>query len=746
MSDTVKRMGMSRRSFLANGAWLAAGVTVMLTSCSSVRSALPALPTFDSPETDDALAWIQVLPGGRIRFFCPRMEMGQGVSLGLSQVVAEELNVDRTDIECILPDTGQTPPFKMTVGSEGIANFFEPVSYGAARLREALRALAAKKSGLSPDQVRDGRGGFVLPSGSSLSYGELVPAEPLILSPSDSSTVEAALPRYALQRRGAYKAIGHSWKHQDLEAIVTGKTVYSRDVTVPGMLYGQVVRPPAFGAWLKNADGRAAEAMPGVIAVVIDKETNFVGVVTNNPFVLPAAMQEIETHWDMPDDLNQDHLEARLDVEKHRVHDNFEHTLSSAGDIGTGRARAVHQTTARYDTSFATHAQMEPRASVAWVKKDKVEVWCGSQDPFFVQRRIAKAVGRNVEDVLVHSHRLGGGFGGRTQCIASEEAAVLSAAVSKPVRVQWDRNAEFQNNYCQPVFSHFIDAGVNNEGEISHWEHDFISSPIMTGMIGGLVPGIVTWAVDQVVTDKGTARGALSPYHLSNHRVRFSDIRTAVPTGAWRGLGTAPNNFAIESMIDELAVAAGIDPLDLRLLNLPPESQRLANVLRKVAEMAKWGQPVQPDTGMGIACAVYKGLTAVAVVAEVQMDHAARELRVTKTWCAQDCGLVVNPDQVENQIMGNIVWGCSMALKERLTVKAGSIEQRNFDTYNILRHHEAPEIIVELMDSSEAPVGVGESAFGPVAPAIANAIFSATGRRIRRLPISYGSVFPDAKS
>ncbi len=357
-----------------------------------------------------------------------------------------------------------------------------------------------------------------------------------------------------------------------------------------------------------------------------------------------------------------------------------------------------------------------------------------------MQRRVAKALGRKVDDVVVHPHRIGGGFGGRIPCQASEEAALLSAVVGRAVRVQWDRETEFQQNYFHPGYSHFIDAGVTAEGSISHWAHDFVSSPI----IFGLVPGNIAWALDMVAADKGTARGGVPPYFVANRRVRFSDIRTPVSVGAWRGLGAAPNTYAIESMMDELAAAAGIDPLQFRLRNLPPASARLAGVLRRVVEISQWGRPAPQDTGRGLACAVYKGETAVAVVAEVRVDHAARALRVTKTWCAQDCGLVVNPDQVENQIMGNMIWGCGVALKERITVAAGSVQERNFDGYEIIRHHEAPEMTVALVVPPDTPpVAVGESALAPVAPAIANALFAATGRRIRRLPMRYDSVFSD---
>lgn len=733
---------LNRRCFLKKCGWISAGLTlIFVPSCAVVRSALPALPYTSDPDSAGETGWIQVLPNARIRFFCPRMEMGQGAALGLTQVVAEELNIDQSKIDCILPDTDQTPPFKMTVGSESIALFFDPVSSAAAQMREMLRTLAATHTGVAASQIRDGNfgaGGFILPDGGKLDYGELVSTTALVLTAAErkADTVQ----RYALEHENNYQAIAQPWKHPELENIVTGKTVYSRDTSLPDMLYGQVVRPPVFGAIVHSVAGDAAQQMPGVVALVVDKGNNFVGIVTRSPFVLSEAVASINVQWQVPADITQDQITTTLDVDTVRRGDDFEHVLAADGDISAGRQTATFSVTARYETPIAAHAAIEPRSGLAHVQKHKVEVWCGAQDPFFVQRRVAKAIGRKAEEVVVHTHRIGGGFGGRVICQATEEAAILSAVVGQAVRVQWDRQTEFHHNYFQPLFSHAIDAGVTNDGAISHWQHDFISSPIIMGM----VPGAIAWVMDRILADEGTARGSVPQYVMPNRRIRYSDIRTPVPVGAWRGLGSAPNTFAIESMIDELAFSAGIDPFQFRLQNLPPQSRRLADVLRHVRELSGWGQVLPKDIARGVACAVYKNETAAAVVVEIEVNHDTKSLRVTKAWCAQDCGLVVNPDQVEGQIIGNVVWGCSMALKEEITIDGGAVNVNNFDRYEILRHQECPDIAVELVIPKQTkPVAVGESALAPVAPAIANAIFTATGLRMRRLPMNYGSVFSD---
>lgn len=713
----------------------------MLASCRSPHSLLPVLPSLDDPEIEDGLSWIQVLPDGRVRFFCPRMEMGQGASLGLCQIVAEEMNVDQPDIECVTPSTNQTKPFKMTVGSEGIANFFAPVSHGAAQLRETLRSLASEQLTLPLSQINDARGGFILPDGEQLPYRMIVPGDAQILHANIGATQDNLPARSAERRSNKYSAIGKEWKHHDLHKIVTGQCIFSRDMSLPDMLYGEAVHPPAFGARLVTVNADKVKAIPGVKKVIVDWKDGFCAIVADNPFTLSTAIAALDTDWHVPDSLNQSDLDRIFDVQRANADSQFEHELMSTGDLAKGRRRAHHRLTSRYDTPFAVHAPMEPRAAVADVKPEKVELWCGSQDPFFVQRQVAQQLGCKPEKIIVHALRMGGGFGGRVQCLASIEAARLSAAVGQPVAVQWHREMELRDNYFQPAFSHLIDAGVNTNGTISHWHHKFVSSPIVTG----LVPDSISWFVDRVVADEGTARGSKPRYAIKNCRIDYSDIRTSIPTGAWRGLGAAPNTFAIESMIDELAHAARIDPMQFRLQNISDEEHRLAAVLREVANISNWDNPLPADMGRGVACAVYKGLTAVAVVVEVAIDHAEERIQVTRAWCAQDCGLVINPDQVKSQITGNIVWGCSMTLKERVTIEAGRIVEDNFDSYEILRNHECPDVTIALVDpESSPPSGVGEAAFPPVAPAIANAIFAATTQRVRQLPVSYHTLSSSA--
>jgi len=618
----------------------------------------------------------------------------------------------------------------MTVGSEGISSFSDPVSLGAASLRENLRKKAAEKSGAALDQVKDARGGFEA-LGMFIGYSSLIPKEAEVLTVATDDNVR----RYMVNPPSPGRAVGQRWKLHDIKDIVTGKTTYSRDISLPDMLYGDAVRPPRFGVTLKSFVDQGAKDLPGVVAVIADKSLNLVGVVAESPFVLEQALEKIDVTWEAP---APGFTEKDIDVSLYRHSDDFEHTLAEEGNLSVGAENASQRVQARYATSFMAHAAMEPRASVVSVTPDRVDVWCGSQDPFFVRARIANQLARKPEDVIVHPLRMGGGFGGRVISQPSDEAALFSAKLARPVRVQWSRETEFQQNYFQPKFSHALDAGVGKDGKISHWRHDFISSPI----IFGLAPKEFAPVLDTFVADEGTARGAELPYFVPNKRVRYSDIRTDIPVGAWRGLGSAPNTFAIESMMDELALAAGEDALSFRLEHLVSAQNRLSNVLRRVGDLSPWGRPSSKDQGLGLACAVYKAQAYVAIVAAVKVEHDQRRICVSKIWCVQDCGLVVNPDQVENQVLGNLIWGCGMVLKEKASFAEGVIEQQNFGSYEILRHDEAPSVHIELIEAAnEKPVAVGESAFAPVAAAIANAVFAATGKRPRSLPFSYDSLY-----
>ncbi|EAQ04691.1 Aldehyde oxidase and xanthine dehydrogenase, molybdopterin binding [Pseudooceanicola batsensis HTCC2597] len=743
MTDGRTLADPGRRRLLRLTGWAAAGVAVAAAAWSA-RGAVPAMPTLAGPEPDEALTWIQMLPDGRVRFFCPRAEMGQGAGLGLSQVVAGELILTQQEVELVRPDTSQVPPCMLTVGSDSLRLFFGPVSRAAALLREHLRDRAAAAEALAPGDLAPAMGGFTRPDGAHVPYAALVSGDPLVLD-ADAGPP----PRDDPARDGTASAVGAAWAHPELEDIVTGRAIYSRDVAREGMLYGAVAHPPSLGARLQGGDRLAARSLPGVIDAVVDTGADFAGVVAHDPFLLVRALEALGARWAEPAGAEGKDLLREVDLARLRKAGDFEHVLVDEGSDDRTDAPDDRAASAMFTTAMAAHAAMEPRAAVADVRADKVEIWCGTQDPYFVRARIASLLGRATESVVIHPQRMGGAFGGRVACGAAEQAARLSAAVGRPVRVQWSREDEFRNGYMQPPFAHRVSARVTAEGRLTSWKQDFVSAPITTGPVsalGGGLSRVIAAGIDRFSSDAGTARGAVHPYAAATRRIRYSDIRTPVPFGPWRGLGAGPNTFVTECVMDELAEAAAMDPCAFRLRNFAPGQERLAHVLNRVAALSGWRKGTgraTSATARGIACGSYKGMTHVAAVAEVETVPARREVRVRKVWCVQDCGRVVNPDQVRAMVMGNIVWGCGMVLRERLTLEGTRIAQDNFDTYEIMRNEDCPEVEIELVPSEEPPAGAGESALVAVAPAIANAVHAATGQRIRRLPLRAEDVFPE---
>jgi CO/xanthine dehydrogenase Mo-binding subunit len=715
-------VSLSRRAFLVATGWTAGGVTV-LGGC----SLLPVLPTFVDVEEGDAFAWVQMRADGRILFRCPRAEMGQGIATGLSRVVADELGVTLADVECVYPRTDEIAPTPMTVGSQSIEQFYEPTARAAAGLRELLRSRAAERAGVAASELELVEGGFAVRGGTRVAYADLVSATESTVAPPGPRPGLVLHSRRSIAER---EAGGPRREALHIDRLVTGTEVYSRDVQLPGMVFGAVARPRQIGARLLGWDEAAARAVPGVVAVVEGPQQQ-VGVVAETPMALEGGVSALGCRWSELDAEAVAEVQARLDVDASTREGALDHTPVSEGDLDDGRARAVVHLDVRYDTPMAAHAAMEPRAGVARMVDGRCEVHTASQDPWFVQGHVARALGTSRDDVLVQNHRIGGAFGGRSLCQASVEAAWLAAGSGRTVKVQWTREEEFAHNYVGPQFSHRIQAGTDAEGRIAYWHHRMVGGPIMTS--SAMIPEHLHWAAD-LPADPGTWRGADLPYRVEHRQVDFADVRQPMPTGAWRGLGAAPNTFAVESAMGELAEAAGADPFAFRQAQaLDP---RLAHVLERARVVSDWDAQVEAGAQLGVAATAYKHVTFAAVVARVRPAASpGEEPRVDGLWCVQDCGYVACPDQVRAQIEGNLVWGITMALYEEFRLEEGRAATTNFDAYRIARNSEVPDIAIELVDSDAPPSGAGEAAFAPAAAAIANALLRATGTPVRRLPL-----------
>lgn len=710
---------LSRRTFLQRSGWTAAGIT--LAASVSGCSLIPALPTRSMPIESDALTWLQLKPDGHFLFCSPRQEMGQGISSTLKYVLADELGIKRGQIDVIGPDTSIIAPAKSTVGSESIQDFLIPVTDIGRAMRTTLFARAADRLGTEPMNLSfDGE--IFASDGIRLSLTDLASGAEILLDPAD--TPDIALPDRSEQARSGKKG-GPTDRITD---IVTGAPLFAGDVHVPGLLHGAFVRAPQLGATLKDINFNSA-AGDGVLATHFDGSR--AGIVAQTTSALAIALDNIEAVWDITEPATQESIDASLQLVERT--NQLEHNVVQTDKAPTG----PFDVDLTISVPFAAHAAIEPRAAIArWNKQDgpPLEIWTGTQDAFFVRTYLAKHFDLREEEVVVYSQRIGGGFGGKAIINIELEAAILAKAAGQPVKVHWTRPDEFQVGYHRPPSLHHVRSSVDDSGALTDWSHGFKSGHVIFTS-AGMPPWMQT--LTSFVSDPGTARGATLPYSATRTEVAFSDIRLPVTTGPWRGLGAAPNNFAIETAIDQLASKAGLDPLTFRLRNLPAEHNRLATCLTKVAERAHWqGPAVTSRSARGIACGIYKEVSYVAIIADIKIDPETGLYQVTRMTCAHDCGQVINPDQVHAQIEGNIMWGLGMVKSEELTVEGGRLSADYLGEYEIPTMADAPEITIDLIEhENPPPVGAGETAIIASGAAIANAIAAFTGKPVTDLPI-----------
>jgi len=728
MTTPPKRI-LSRRQFLALTGVGAGAVGLVVLFRTGRRYLLDNLDNFSFPVATEPNGWLQITPAGTARLMMTKAEMGQGIQTALAQIVADELYLPLKQIEVVMGDSVTLPSDAMgTSGSTSVATMFPALRKVAAQAREMLKTEAARMLGVGVETLTIAEG-VVSTNGQAteLSYGSVVGGKQIVAVAED-----APLP---LKPRADFTVIGQAAPRVDIPAKVVGGARYGYDARLPGMQFGKVLKPPTLDAKFKSADTSAARQAPGVIAVV--EEGDFVGVIAATQEAANAALALIAAQWEERSPLwQQAEIEAMLVPSALGGE-----VIKEGGDVNAGLRRAAQTISADYATPFATHATLEPQAGLAHVRQEngqwRAEVWTATQIPTGLSAQIARTIGLKTEDVIVYNEFLGGGFGRKVQNQAALEAARLSKAIGQPVRVNWDRSEEFQHGYLRPPVRNFLSAGLDAQGRIVGWDQRQVSGLVLFAFFPAplrLVFG----------SDFGATRGAVPAYTFENHRTTAWYIDQPVATGSWRGLGLLPNVFAVESFMDELAQAAGQDPLAFRLAHLgdEPLGRRLKRVLEKVTQRANWSQPLPIPAsgwkaGRGLACSV-DAKTVVAQVAEVAVNEATGAIKVERVYCALDCGLVINPDGVRAQIEGNVMWGVGSALVEELTVVDGKLSASNFGQYPLLTIRQAPEVVSELIDNpEEGPYGIGEPPLGPVAAAVSNAVFNATGKRLRRLPLRF---------
>ena len=724
---------MKRRGFLKAAG--ASGITVLFAPGCSLLPPIPKRPVSSDAE---ALGWLRLGPDGVVTVTCPRVEFGQNILTACIQIVAEETGLAPERILAAKHTSASIAPVRATVGSDSIKDYALPLARAGALLREAILARAAVRLGVDAALLTIAPEAVIRGGPKPLPLAEVARGAPLVLDADDA-------PRLALRTFGAgpKRTVGHAQRLADGVAMVTGRPLYAADMRLPGMRYGAILRAPVHAsleARLVHLDEVAAARLPGFVRVVRARalKREIVGVVAETPWALPGILAALAPQWSQSVAFDARSVADAVDVDPQLKQGALRHVLVD----GKPDSAPPWSVDLRFEVPLAAHAPIEPRAAVAHFRPDgAMELWVGAQDVFYVRDVIARELDLGNDKVLVHGMRVGGAFGGKTLCTVELEAALLARAVGAPVKLQWSRAEEFQQGFHRPPSTHRIRVRVDGEGNLTDWHHAFVSSHIL--FTNAAMPAWLQKLAD-FVGDNGVARGALAPYFnaraMTRKRIEFDARRLPVYTGPWRGLGAGPNIFAIESAIDAAArTPAGRkfgDPVAFRLANLPPEQARLRRCLEQVQAMtAATPKPAGAKAGRGFACGIYKELSFCAVAADVIVD-ADGTVRVTRLWCAHDCGLVINPDQVRAQIEGNLVWGIGMALKEEITVGASQTAQTTFADYALPRMGDVPAMQIELIsDSAEKPTGAGETAIVAAAAAIANAVADATGTRPTRLPI-----------
>jgi isoquinoline 1-oxidoreductase len=685
-----RETGLTRREFLS----LAGGVVVFFALGESARlqaglpAAKPGLP-------DELTAWLRIAPEGRVTIFAPTPEVGQGLRTCLAQLAAEELSVPVASVEAVLGDTDRVPPDPGMCESEAISVIGPYVRQAAAQAREILRDLAAASWGVAHDEVvlRAGRAVLASDPSKSAPIGDLVRGQNL------SHALE---PPVALKPFADCTVIGQPIRRLDGPGYVRGRARYAADIRLPNLAYARVLRPPCVGATLVKADTRAAAAQPGVIAVV--QGDDFVGIVANRPDVADRALLSVAASWDEPDRPSVSTLYQDL-----RSSAKLEEKLGVKGDVEAALAAARHGFSASYRLPFGAHAPMEPHCAVADPKDDRMIVYACTQRPFRHRDAVARALGMSAGRVRVITTAVGGAFGGKDAPDVSVQAARLAQAVRRPVMVTQSREEEMAWNTFRPAAIIDIRSGVSAAGQIVAWDSDVLNCG---------------------------SRGAVAPYDFANQRVRSYRCESPLPQGPARALGAPASTFAREVHLDYIAAEIGIDPIGLRLRHLTADP-RLQGVVQVLSERYGWDER-RPPTGQGVgfALGVDAGACA-AVIAEVEVDRASGQVRVRRVWVAQDAGLVINPDNARNQIEGGVVMGLGLALKEAVQYQLGQVLSRSFATYPIPTFRDAPDIEVVLMPNPDLPPrGDTTAAFCAIAPAVANAVFDTTGKRLRDLPLA----------
>lgn len=708
--------GLSRRSFLRAAAAAGGGLTLSL-----------YLP-FENSEAKNSgafapNAFIRIDTDGQTVLTMPYVEMGQGTYTSIPMLIAEELEVDLKQIRL-----DHAPPdeklyanpllgVQATGNSNAMRGAWQPLRKAGATARTLLVAAAAKKWNVDPASCH-AQNGEVLhrPTGRILKYGALATDAAGMPVPEDVPLKEAQ----------NFKIIGRPIKRLDTGAKVDGTAVYGIDVRPPGVKIATLAQSPVFGGRVKSVDDTATKTVNGVRQIV--RLDDAVAVVADHMGAATKGLAALKIEWN-------DGPHAKLatrDISRELGQATLRSGVAAqnVGDAEKAIAKAATKIEATYEVPFLAHAAMEPMNCTVHLRRDECEIWIGSQAVARVQTMAAKAAGLPPEKVIVHNHLIGGGFGRRLEADGAVRAVQIAQHVEGPVKVVWTREEDIQHDMYRPYWFDRISAGLDENGRPVAWNNRFAGSSVIARWLppafkDGLDPDSTEGAIDLA-------------YDLPNFHVEYVRAEPpGIPTAFWRSVGPSHNVFVTESFIDEMAAAAKQDPVVYRLALLN-KSPRAKAVLELAAEKADWGKALPKGSGRGVSLQFVFG-SYLAQVAEVEVSKNGA-VHVHRVICAVDCGTAVNPDTVQAQIQSGVIFGITAALYGEITLQDGRVEQSNFDTYQMLRMNEAPAIEVHIVKSSEPPGGIGETGTSAIVPAIANAIFAATGMRLRKMPVRTASL------
>ncbi len=699
---------------------------------SRVAAIAQQLPGAKSVALDQVDSFLAIDKDGMVTVYAGKVELGTGVRTALTQIVAEELDVAMADINVIQGDTALTPDQGATYGSQSIQTGGVQIRQAAATARSALLDEAAKQLGATKQDlvVVDGRV-HAKSGGNALAYAELIGGKQFTLS------VDPAAP---VKNPADYKVVGKPMVRLDIPGKLTGQFTYMQDFRVAGMLHGRTVRPPAIGARLESVDESSVKDIPGLVKVVRDGD--FLGVVAENEWSAVRAAREIKTTWSksetLPDEKKLwEHVRATKIVK--------DDVTSNIGDSRAAMAADGRKLSATYDFAIHTHGSIGPSCAITEFKDGKLISWSASQATHNLRKQLAQMFSMPLDDVRCIYVDGSGCYGRNGHEDAAADSAMLAKAVGKPVRVQWSRADEHGWDPKGPPTLIDLRANLDGSGSVLAWESEFFIPQGAAGTVELVAATLADKPADHALSPGGIIGDSAIGYKFPNIKTVCHRLETTPLRPSWiRTPGRMQNTFANECFIDEIAAAIHADPLEFRVKHTDPADKRGLDILDRVAKLASWDSRPSPQKdfggniarGRGVSYVKYELVrTYIGAVAEVEVNRATGDIRVTKFYVVHDCGQIINPNGIKAQIEGNVIQTVSRTLKEQVTYDRGMVTSLDWASYPILTFSEVPEIVIELIDRpTEKPWGAGEPTAAVIPAAISNAVFDATGARLRSVP------------